>query len=66
MSASRDALIDVLAQHEHEYRGCACGKKWPLALRLASEQDRWLAEHQADALAAAGISPFRVDHVDAT
>ena len=67
MNASRDALVAVLTQHQHEYRGCACGQKWPRRLALVDEQDAWLANHQADALAAAGIHPFRaIDPVEQT
>ena len=64
MSPERRAeVVELLAQHQHEYRGCSCGKKWPLTLLLVSAQDLWLAEHQVDVLAEAGIEPFKVDAV---
>lgn len=65
MSAARDALVDVLAQHQPfdwsgNYRGCICGADKPDGADLAD----WIAEHQADALATAGIHPFRPNHTE--
>jgi len=60
MSVSSEQAVAVLEQHQHEYRGCKCGSKWPNAAYLVVEQDTWLAEHQVAELAKAGIFPFRV------
>lgn len=73
MSASRDALIAVLRAHQGvaDVTGyadpvavpiaeCTCGA----ADTHATNAEQWQAEHQADATIAAGISPFRIDHVE--
>lgn len=66
MSTSRDALIDVLDRHRPRTiwaESCECGEQ---ADFLKPFDAKWFAKHQADAIAAAGISPFRVDRVDAS
>ncbi|MEV7962388.1 hypothetical protein [Oerskovia paurometabola] len=66
MSASRDALVDVLAQHQpmrlDGRRTCTCG--FGLTPNLRLDVDVQVAIHVADALAAAGIYPFRPNHTE--
>lgn len=65
MSTSRDALIDVLARHQYDIEYDRCWSvEGPCGWQDGGAREH--AEHQADALAAAGIRTFRVDHVDAS
>lgn len=64
VSASRDALVAVLDQHRPRTiwaESCECGER---ADFLKPFDPKWFATHQADALAQAGIHPFRPDHVE--
>jgi hypothetical protein len=65
VSASRDALVVVLTQHQDTPGGlCLCGDE-PPPCDCHEEPEvcatvLWMPRHQADVLAAAGIHPFRV------
>ena len=51
----------VLSGHQWEHQGCKCGE--PCTASFVVEQDAWIAMHQVDMLAKAGLEIFKIDAV---
>lgn len=70
---TRERAVALLADHQAvmEVSGYADPSASPIAVCMkcggepadVPDADRWIAEHQIDVLAAAGIEPFAVDRV---
>lgn len=61
---TRERAVALLSEHQQRTAACLCGEAPDTSISVDTRRRAaWMAAHQIDVLAAAGIEPFAVDRV---